>query len=183
MDAYSIAKFLHVICAIAWVGGGLTLLFHSIISARARGAMETLKSLDVMNALGKAWFVPASMLTLLTGVAVTALGGLWLELWVVLGLAGFASTFFTGLLIIEPVGRKIGVAAGEGRMDEALAQGQRLLSVAKFDYTVMLVVVADMVLKPHWSDLPVLLVFALAIGAGAWFFLLGGRMPARPQAA
>lgn len=183
MDAYSIVKFLHVICAIAWVGGGLTLLYHSVLSARASGEMETLKTLDVMNGLGKAWFVPASMLTLLTGVATTVLGGLWLELWVILGLAGFASTFLTGLLIIEPVGRRIGAAAGEGRMEEALAQGQRLLSVAKFDYTVMLVVVADMVLKPHWSDVPVLAAFVLAIGAGAWFFLLGGRMPVRAQAA
>ena len=107
MDIYSIFKFLHVICAIAWVGGGLTLLANSIIAIRANGEMATLKSLGTMNNLGKTWFVPASMLTLVFGVITTVLGGMWLSFWVLLGLAGFASTFFTGLLFIEPKGKQV----------------------------------------------------------------------------
>lgn len=181
MDVYSIFKFLHVLTATAWVGGGLTLLAANIIAVRAKGNDALFSTLGIMNDLGKTWFVPASLLTLVFGVVTTTLGGMWLDLWVILGLAGFASTFLTGLLVIEPTGRKIGEALAQGRADEALAAGQRLMRIVKFDYTVILVVVADMVLKPHWTDFPTFVIFAAAIGAGAYFFLYGGKLPARPQ--
>ena len=183
MDVYSIFKFLHVICAIAWVGGGLTLIAANIFLTRAKGDTELFATLNIMNVLGKTWFVPASMLTVLFGAIVTTLGGMWLQLWVLLGLAGFASTFFTGLTIIEPTGRQIAAALEQGRNDDALVMAKRLMQISKFDYTVILVVVADMVLKPNWLDIPTLIVFAAAIGAGAYFFLYGGKLPTRPQAA
>jgi uncharacterized membrane protein len=183
LDIYSIFKFLHVICAIAWVGGGLTLLANSIIAVRAKGELETLKSLDTMNNLGKAWFIPASLATVVFGIITAVLGGSWLDLWVLLGLAGFASTFFTGAVILEPMGRRIAEALAAGRTEEALAGGTRLMQIAKFDYTVMIVVIADMVLKPYWTDFPTLTVFAAAIGAGAYFFLYGGKLPQSAQPA
>lgn len=183
MDAYSIFKFLHVICAIAWVGGGLTLLANSIIAERAGGEMETLKTLDIMNNLGKTWFVPASMLTVVFGVIAAVLGGSWLDFWAILGLAGFASTFFTGLLFIEPTGRKIGAAVADGRIDDALVEGRHLLRIVRFDYTVMLVVIADMVIKPGPADLIVIGLMVLAIAAGAYAFLLSGKVAAPAQAA
>ncbi len=42
----------------------------------------------------------------------------------------------------------------------AVASGRRLLSIAKFDCTVMLVTVADMVLKPASSNYVILSIFA-----------------------
>jgi uncharacterized membrane protein len=35
MDFYTVFKLLHVLCALAWVGGGLTLLAASILASRA----------------------------------------------------------------------------------------------------------------------------------------------------
>ena len=172
MDLYLIFKFLHVVTAVAWVGGGLTLLASNIISLRAKGDVAVLNSLDTMNGLGKLWFVPASLLTVIFGAIATTIYGLWGDLWVLLGLAGFASTFLTGLLFIEPRGRQIAEMMQAGRQAEAVSAGQKLLSIAKFDYTVMLVIVADMVLKPDWTDFVTLIVFAVAIAAGVVLFLL-----------
>ena len=183
MDFYSIFKFLHVICAIAWVGGGMTLIAAHVLATRANGDAEFFSSLNIMNALGKTWFVPASMLTLVTGILTTAMGGMWFSLWVLLGLAGFAWTFFTGIRFIEPSGRKIAETVAAGRTDEALIAGKRMMQIIKFDYTVMLVVIADMVLKPHWTDIPLLVLFVAVLGAGAYFFLYGGKLPVREQAA
>ena len=183
MDIYSIFKFLHVICAIAWVGGGLTLFASALFAMRARGEMEIFKNLDIMNDLAKTWFIPASLLTVLFGAITTTFGGMWLDLWVILGLAGFAATFVTGITVFEPLGKQVAELLAAGRTDEALAIAHKVLRVAKFDYVVMFVVVADMVLKPHWTDFPTLIVFALAIGAGAYFFLYGGKLPARPATA
>lgn len=183
MDLYSIFKLLHVLCAIAWVGGGLTLIAANIFLVRAKGDAELFATLNIMNILGKTWFVPASLLTVIFGAIVTTLGGMWLDLWVILGLAGFASTFCTGLLFIEPTGRKIAAALEQGRSDDALAMAKHLMQVSKFDYTVILVVVADMVLKPHWFDVATIVIFVAAIAAGAFFFLFGGKLPSRMQTA
>lgn len=183
MDIFSFFKLLHVICAIAWVGGGLTLLAYSVLITRTRGELETLRTLDAMSMLGKAWFIPASLLTVVFGVIAAVLGGMWMEFWVLLGLAGFASTFLTGVLILEPTGRAVAQLIEADRLPEALGKGVYLLRVSKFDYTVMMVVVADMVLKPTWADLPLIAVFTGIIAAGAWLFLYGGKLPARTQTA
>ena len=49
--------------------------------------------------------------------------------------------------------------------------GRRILRVARFDYTVMLIVVADMVLKPTSGDTGILaaMVLVLVVGAVAAF--------------
>jgi hypothetical protein len=150
----------------------MTLLASSLFTMRAKGDVAVLHGLETMNGLGKVWFIPASLLTLVFGAIATTLGGMWGDLWVLLGLAGFASTFLTGLLIIEPRGRQVAAMLEAGRTDEAVAAGRKLLDVAKFDYTVMLVIVADMVLKPHWGELLTIGVFAAAVVAGLVLFLL-----------
>lgn len=172
MDFYTIFKFLHVLTALAWVGGGLTLLAAGVLAARAADQQAMFAGLDTMNRLGKIWFVPASLLTVIFGAVATTLGGLWGDFWVIVGLAGFASTFFTGLLLIEPQGRRIGAMLDAGRTDEAMAAGERLMSVSKFDYAVMLVVIADMVLKPYWTDFVVIALFVVVVAAAAIAFLL-----------
>lgn len=183
MDFYTIFKFLHVLTAIAWVGGGLTLLASNIIQIRTQGEAAVLQSLDTMNGLGKLWFVPASLLTVVFGAITTTFGGLWGEAWVVLGLAGFGWTFFTGLMFIEPRGRAIAGMVKAGRQAEAIAAGRKLLAIAKFDYTVMLLVIADMVLKPVWTDFVALAVFAVVIVAGLVVFLLPALRRDQPVAA
>jgi uncharacterized membrane protein len=172
MDFYTIFKFLHVLTAIAWVGGGMTLLASSIVTMRTQGDEAVLKSLETMNSLGKIWFIPASLLTVIFGAIATTLGGLWGDMWVVLGLVGFASTFLTGLLFIEPKGRQVATLIEAGNMQAAIAEGRKLLNVAKFDYTVMLLIVADMVLKPVWTDFAIIAVFAVVLVVGFLVFMV-----------
>lgn len=171
MDLYTVFKFLHVITAIAWVGGGLTLLAANIIATRVEGEASAAKVFDVMNVLGKTWFVPTSFLTVIFGAIAATLGGMWGEFWVILGLAGFASTFLTGVLFIEPQGRRIGAAMAEGRIEEARAAGRNLMQIARFDYTVMLVVIIDMVFRPGWTDFLTMALMALIVVTGAIVFL------------
>jgi hypothetical protein len=179
MDLYTVFKFLHVLTAVAWVGGGLTLLVGSVLAERAVGEKALFNILELMNVLGKSWFVPASFLTVVFGAIAATLGGMWGQFWVLLGLAGFASTFVTGLLIIEPTGRKLGTLIAEGRPEAALLQARKLMSIGRFDYTVMFVIVLDMVFKPGWTDFITIAVMALIVAAGAVVFLgLGQRSDA-----
>jgi len=172
MDWYTIFKFLHIVAALAWVGGGMTMLAQSLFAIRDRGELETLRALDAIGSMGKRWFIPASLLTVIFGVVMTSLAGLWSELWILLGLAGFASTFFTGLLVFEPMAKRVRDLVAAGRESEAVDVGRALLRIAKFDYAVMFVVVADMVLKPYWTDYATLGAMAATVVVAAALFLV-----------
>ena len=60
------------------------------------------------------------------------------------------STFLTGIGVLGPTARKIAaLSAAKGAEDpEAQALTRKLLLVIRFDMAVLLLVVADMVLKP-----------------------------------
>jgi uncharacterized membrane protein len=181
MDFYSFFKLLHVISAIAWVGGGLTLLASAIFNVRDRGPAEAIRTAETIGSLAMRWFLPASGLTLVFGIITTFLGNLWSEAWVILGLIGFAVTFVTGHFFLRVKATRMGELMKAGREDEAVAEGLALLRVSKFDYTVILVVVAAMVLKPVWTDFVTLGLFAAIIaGAAAYFVLIE---PYQPRAA
>lgn len=182
MDVYSLFKFLHVLSAIAWLGGGLT-LFALALMYEARKDIDALNSaVNHVAFLGPRWFVPASLLTLVFGVITTLLGNLWGDAWVVLGLVGFAGTFSTGLFAIKPLSEAIAAHNAAGRPDLAAPLGARIMQISKFDYTIMALVIALMVLKPSWSDVLVFAIMATVLVLAAVVFLGTGFKPAGGQA-
>ncbi|TGS57692.1 hypothetical protein EN844_31575, partial [Mesorhizobium sp. M3A.F.Ca.ET.201.01.1.1] len=72
--------------------------------------------------------------------------------------------------------------AKEGVTPPVLAIGQRMMSWARFDYAVMLVIIADMVLKPTMNDIGILAGMVLVMAAGA-ALALGGSRQMVPSAA
>ena len=91
------------------------------------------------------------------------------DLWIIIGLAGYTTTFLIGTLIFKPTADRMGeIIAREGITPAVLELGRRILRVARFDYTVMLIVVADMVLKPTSGDTGILaaMVLLLVVGGG-----------------
>lgn len=176
MDWYSIVKFLHVVTAILWVGGGFVLFLLGLLAERAGNIEDKLWAIRASGQLGGRFFAPMSMLTLLFGLAMC---GLWIgfsDLWIVIGLAGYATTFSIGMFIFKPTGERMGaMIAKDGITPAVLATGQRMMSVARFDYAVMLVIIADMVLKPTIHDVGILAGMALVVAAGATLAFGGGR--------
>jgi uncharacterized membrane protein len=179
MDWYSIFKFLHVVAAICWVGGGAVLMYSGILAGRARDADTQMNVIKITASLATVWFIPASLGTVVLGVITATLGNAWSDAWVILGLLGFAATFVTGNFFIRPTADAIASAEKSGNRAAALANGQRLLQVGKFDYVMLFTVVADMVLKPQWSDVTLLLIMAVVLVIAAVLFLLPAlRQPA-----
>jgi uncharacterized membrane protein len=176
MDWYAIFKFLHVVAAVCWVGGGVVLMFQGLVAARANDTSAQMVVVKQTAGLTNNWFIPASMATLIFGAITATLGGNWSEAWVVLGLAGFAATFCTGFFGIRPLAESIAKAESEGR--NAGDYGGKMLQIAKFDYVMLFTVIADMVLKPQWSDLVTIGIMAVVLAVGAVLFLLPGLRPA-----
>lgn len=174
MDVYIVLKFLHVIAAMAWFGAGAVLLFLSIIAMRRRDNAELMFIAGKMGFLGAVWFLPASGLTVLLGVGMATVGGLWGEAWVVLGLIGALGSFVTGHFFLRPLGMTAGALMAEGRVDDASVQARRLMQIAQFDYCVIAAIVALMVLKPGWGDILTLSTLAVLLTA-AGILLLAPR--------
>lgn len=174
MDWYSFFKFLHVIAAIVWLGGGFTMVLVSMLADRA-GDHETLMVLLKTTAkLGVRLFMPTSLATLVFGLIMAAFWTGFSDLWIVIGLVGYAAAFLTGILVLKPSSEKIAaMLAADGITPAAVALGRRTLRFGKFDYVIMTVVVADMVLKPTAHDIAVLGAMAVLMVSGA-MLIFGG---------
>jgi uncharacterized membrane protein len=168
MDWYSIVKFLHVATAILWVGGGFVLFLLGVLAQRAGNDEEKLQAMRATGQLGGRFFAPMSMLTLVFGLIMC---GLWVgfsDLWIVIGLVGYATTFSIGMLIFKPTGERMGaMIARDGVTPAVLEIGERMMRAARLDYAVMLVIVADMVLKPTTDDIGILAAMVLVVMIGA----------------
>jgi hypothetical protein len=138
---------------------------------RDHGPAEAIRAAQSTGPLAVRWFLPASGLTLVFGIVTTFLGNLWGEAWVILGLMGFAATFLTGHFVLRVKSIRMGELMKQGREDEAVAEGLALLRVGKFDYTVILLVVAAMVLKPVWTDFVTIGAFAAILVAVAAYIV------------
>ena len=182
MDWYSIVKFLHVAAAIVWLGGGFTLMLQGLRADRAGDIAGTVQAMRATADLGNRLFLPASMLTLLFGLILCWFWVGFTDLWIILGLCGFAASALIGSLIFKPTAdRMAAIIARDGVTEGALVEGRRILHIAKFDYAVMLIIVADMVLKPTAADTAILTAMAvLLLGGVALAF--GGLRQASAEA-
>jgi uncharacterized membrane protein len=180
---YDLVKFLHVSSVIVWIGAGVGLVILGIAADRANDRDALARIVGHVIFMAPRVFIPASGSTLLFGVIAAWLQWSFADLWVIVGLIGFAITFSTGNFILKPRAEKVGeIMAREGPSDAALTLGRELLSVAKFDYVMLFIVVADMVFKPSLQDVWLLVVMAIVLIAAAALFLRGAVMPAPARA-
>jgi len=150
-DWYALFKLVHVVGAVIWVGGGLTLTILAMRAERSSdpGEMATIARQAAFT--GERVFAPVGLIVFLMGIAmVINLHWGWGTTWIVIGLVGYAITFLTGLLVLGPQAKRIGQLIESKGADAAETQAaiQRILLLARIDMGVLLLVVADMVLKP-----------------------------------
>jgi uncharacterized membrane protein len=148
---YALFKLLHVTGAVAWVGGGLTLTILAMRAERSSDPSEMATIARQAAFVGERVFAPVGMLVFLMGIAmVINLHWGWGTTWIVIGLVGYVITFLTGILVLGPQAKRIGqlmASKGPGA-PETQAAIQRILLIARIDVGVLLLVVADMILKP-----------------------------------
>jgi uncharacterized membrane protein len=178
MDWYSIVKFCHIVSAVVWVGGGFALMLLALRGERANDIEAMLLAMRATGELGNRLFAPMSMLTFASGFAMCWFWVGFSDLWIVIGLAGYFTTFTVGMTVFKPTAdRMAGMIAADGVTPQVLGLGQRVLRFARLDYSVMLVIVADMVLKPTAQDAFVLggMATVLAAGIAMALGLVGSR--------
>jgi uncharacterized membrane protein len=148
---YSIFKWVHVTLAVFWVGGGLLLTVLGLRAERSTDPREIVTLARQAAFTGEKIFAPAGLIVLLMGIGMTVHNHLGFgHFWITAGLVGYALTFATGVGVLSPLAKKIDASAVANGAEHpiTIALIRRILLVARVDVAVLLLVVADMVLKP-----------------------------------
>jgi uncharacterized membrane protein len=167
---YELLLFLHITAAIIWLGAGFVLGMLVFGAGRSGDhAKETGYHSDVAW-LAPRLFIPASMSTFLLGILLV-LEGSWSfdQLWIVIALAGWASSFLLGILYFKPESERIEALVGQqgSTHGEVSQRVHRLNVVDRLQLTILFLVVADMVVKPTGDDVGLLVGAGVILGAAA----------------
>ena len=148
---YALFKWVHVTGAVIWVGGGMTM---TILGARAERSSDPVEGATIARQaafVGERVFAPVGLIVFLMGIAmVINLHWGWGTTWIVIGLVGYAITFLTGMLVLGPQAKQLAqLIEGRGVENaETQAAIHRIMLIARVDMGVLMLVVADMILKP-----------------------------------
>lgn len=179
MTRYELLVFLHVSCAIIWLGANFVLNLLVVKAGRSGDPLELSRLAEANKWLAPRMFIPVSMLTLVFGVLLVA-DGPWTfaQLWIVLGLSGFAATFLIGIGFLEPESKRLdaAVAAAGPASPEAQRHTRRLILVARLDLALLFAIVAVMASKPATEDTWTLVGLG-AVLVAAWIALAAVSRP------
>ena len=184
MTRYDLLVFLHIAAAIVWLGAATVVQLFAARADRSDDPLEMHRVASDTEWLAVRLFIPSSLVVLVVGLLLV-FDGPWAfdQLWIVLGLAGYAFSFLVGILFLSPEsGRIAKLIEARGPTDEAVvARIRRILAVSRFELAVLFAVVLDMALKPTADDgwFYVLAVAILVAGAALalWSYR---RPPTRP---
>jgi uncharacterized membrane protein len=141
--------FLHISGAIVWIGGATLAQVLGVLAQRSRDPARTAALGRDMAFVGPKVFLPASLLVLLTGIALTRNEGWdWTEPFIVFGLVGWAAVAFTAFVYITRTMGALGARmATAGPSPELIGQMNRVVLVARVLVLVLFVIVFMMVVK------------------------------------
>jgi uncharacterized membrane protein len=152
MTRYELFKFLHVVGAIAWVGGGIGLTIYGWRLRKARDLASLAVLMRRSDDLGKVLFMPAALLTLGFGIAMVATTAAiaFGDLWILMGFGGVALSIVVEAGMAAPAGKRFvaTVEEHETGSPQADAHAGRMLRASVLGVLVLLTVVWAMVAKP-----------------------------------
>jgi uncharacterized membrane protein len=151
VNAYTILTLIHVLAAVIWVGGAVTInIVGTRVIRSAPGAQRVAFAKDTAW-MGLHVYMPASLTVLLFGILATLKAHYsFASAWIILGIVGIVLTALTGSLFLGPELRRIAAIVEQRGFEDPEGQDRlaRLVSIARIDLVVLLLVVVDMVLKP-----------------------------------
>jgi uncharacterized membrane protein len=148
---YNWLLLLHVLAAITWVGGNIGLQILGTRIYRAGNRQRLYEMAEDFEFVGTRIFTPASLLLLGLGIWMVIIGPWNFGMtWIDLGLAMFAYSFVSGAFYLGPQLQKVKAIAGREGVDspQVTILIRRLFVVGRVELTFLILIVADMVLKP-----------------------------------
>ena len=151
-EMYEGLKFLHVLAAVVWVGGAVSVQIMALMAQKSPDTGRMVAFTSDAEKLGQRVFFPTSMILLIVGIIMVvkedflAFG----DTWIVIGLGGFLFSAVTGAAFLGPEsGRLAKLIEAKGPEDsEVRARIQRIFLISRIELVVLIVVIWAMVTKP-----------------------------------
>jgi uncharacterized membrane protein len=151
MTAYQWLLALHILCAVVWVGGVVTMQFLTIRAVASNDPPRMAALGGEAEWIGMHVYMPASILALLSGIALVLNGHWgWGHFWVLFGLFGIFFSAIVGATFLGPeAGRIKKLIEEQGPSAPAVrTRMDKVFLVSRIELAILLLVVADMALKP-----------------------------------
>lgn len=150
--SYEVLLTFHIVAAVLWVGGAVAMILLALRITGARASSQMADFAANIEWLGKFYFTPLSLMTLLFGILlVHQMDSVTVsDFFVQYGLTAIVITIAVGSGFLGPQSGKLSqlIAAKGAEAPEAQALLGRILMVARLDGLMLLSVVAMMALKP-----------------------------------
>ena len=153
---YKTLLTVHILCAIAWVGGGIMITLQAERARVARNETELVNVVKQADFFATRMFIPLALVLLGMGFGMIAVGHIGFNHpFVMIALTGWALSFLIGAGFLGPQSgkvKKLVAAAANGAVvdvpAEAMARINRIVLVARLDLLILALVVVNMVVKP-----------------------------------
>jgi uncharacterized membrane protein len=177
MTWYEFLLFVHVACAVIWIGGGFLFQVYGLVELRSGDTAAIARFAGNAGRIGERLFTPASLLVLLAGIGIMIDGSWdWGRLWVVFALVAYAGSFLVGVTVLAPTAKRIESVGPETEEGQRLIR--RVFMVLRVDLLFLFAVVFAMTVKPTLDDTVTVVVVALILVAASAYFLRGIARPA-----
>jgi uncharacterized membrane protein len=150
--SYEVYKALHVTFAVIWVGGGVGLTIIGLLALRENDPKDIPVIVKYAEQLGMKVFTPSGLIVVAMGVVLTQKADWgWGTFWIDFALAVWALSFVIGAGVLGPTAKKMHQAfeaSGGETTAEIAALQNRIVSIARIDSVLLLLIVIDMTAKP-----------------------------------
>jgi uncharacterized membrane protein len=151
MSYYEVLLFVHLLAAMAWVGGDLMIqMFY--LRARANGPDAVARFARDVEWIGLRLLNTASLLVVIFGVllVIEVDGYEFSQFWITAGLAMFLASAITGAGFLGPEsGRIAALTETQGPTSpEVQRRISRVLLISRIEFVLLVLIVLDMVIKP-----------------------------------
>jgi uncharacterized membrane protein len=149
-NLYLLFVYIHILAAIAWVGGAFILNLLGKRVARSTDPEELPKLGRHIEFFGLRYFLPVSLIVFVAGVVLVTQRWSFSQTWISIAMLLWLISVLLGALYIGPRSKKVAemFEAQGATSPEARAASARLFMVSRIDVVIFLTILALMVWKP-----------------------------------
>jgi uncharacterized membrane protein len=150
---YDWFKTLHVLAAVLWVGGNVTLVTYAFLTLRQNDPAEMASFARKAALMGERFFLPLSLIVLAFGFGLMENSfSPWTydQFFVIFALAGWGASALIGSAFLGPEAKKLGKLMPTRSPDDPEVQYKirRILMIARIDAVLLVAIVFVMTAKP-----------------------------------
>jgi len=147
---YELIKYVHILCAVVWVGGAFYAQLLAIRVSRSPDPGDLPKLAHHLEYLATRVFIPASIILFAAGVFMTTQRWAFQQTWISIAIVLWLVSALTGAIYLGPRVKRIGdLFDSEG---PASVAGNALLArvflISRLELVSFLIIIALMVAKP-----------------------------------